>query len=130
MAGKIGDMFNKGIATISVKSESMVEISRNKTAIANAQKAFDEGIARLGQRLYADWKNGAVDLNTYAPEVEHIMQIERDIEGFKRRMEEIKVQENAILGQSNNKGSMFCSNCGKQLPPGSRFCDGCGTQVG
>lgn len=130
MAGKIGDMFNKGIATISVKSESMVEISRNKTAIANAQKAFDEGITRLGQRLYADWKNGAVDLNTYAPEVEHIMQIERDIEGFKRRMEEIKVQENAILGQSNNKGSMFCSNCGKQLPPGSRFCDGCGTQVG
>lgn len=129
MAGKLGDIFNKSIATISVKSESMVEISRCKTAIANAQKVMEEGINALGQRLYYDWKQGAVDLNTYTQEIGRIMQVENDIESYKRRMEEIKQQEDVILGTQNKAGG-FCTNCGRQLPAGSRFCDGCGTQVG
>lgn len=130
MAGKIGDIFNKGITTISVKSEAMSEVSRNKTAITNARKVLDDAFFGLGRRLYSDWKNGAVDLNTYAAEVERMMQVERDIESFTRRIEEIKAQEAALLAQTNQAGSFFCDQCGKQLPLGSRFCDGCGAQVG
>jgi len=130
MAGKIGEMFNRSMTTISAKSEAMAEISRNKTAMVNAQKIIDESVFVLGQRLYHDWKNGTVDLSTYKTDVERIMQVEHDMESFRRRIEEIKAQDTAPAVQTNNAGSFFCNSCGRQLPFGSRFCDGCGTQVG
>ena len=54
-------------------------------------------------------------------------------DGLRVRLEQIKAEEDKILGSAAKpaaQGGVFCTNCGKRLLPGSRFCDECGTPVG
>jgi len=151
MLEKLKNTFDKGVAAVSVKSENLVETSRTKTAMSSAQKTMDAELGNLGRRLYEDWKKGAVDLGGYIGDIDRIMQIERDIEGYRARLEQIKMEESRILGggaqqaaapmggmpapNAWQQGNMqqtattYCVNCGRPLAVGSRFCDGCGEQV-
>ena len=140
MLEKLKGTIDKGINAVSAKSESLVETNKTKNIMSNAQKAMDARLAALGQKFYADWKSGSVELETYVSDIEQIMQIERDIEGCKLRLEEIKREEEARIMNGGAQPGVppvgaqpavcFCTNCGRQLPAGSRFCDGCGAQLG
>lgn len=130
MLEKLKGTFDRSVAAVSVKSETMVESSRTKTAISNAQRNLENGINALGHRLYATWKSGSVDLALFTEEVDALLAIEKEIEALNAHLEEIKLEESRILGTQSKPAGVFCTNCGKALPAGSRFCDGCGTPVG
>ena len=53
MLEKIKSTFDRGLATVSVKSESMVEISRIKAQIQGLHKQQTTMISRLGEEMYA-----------------------------------------------------------------------------
>ena len=158
MLEKLRGTIDKGITAVSAKSESLVETNKTKGIMSNAQKAMDAEMGALGRRFYNDWKTGSVDMAAYVPDIERIMQIERDIENCRYRLEEIKREEEARIMNSGMQygsyqpgmgvqpmppmgaqpmapmgaqpGMCICPNCGRQLPMGSRFCDGCGAQLG
>ena len=109
MFDSLKDTLNKSVAAVSVKSETLVESSRIKSAISNAQKAF-----------YGEFAS--------------IQGIEQEIAELNARLEQIKAEEDRILGAAQKPaapaaGSVFCTSCGKALAAGSRFCDGCGAPV-
>ena len=54
------DAFDKSLAAVSVKSESLVESSRVRTAISNNQKAMDAAITALGVKYYNSWLAGSI----------------------------------------------------------------------
>ena len=133
------DAFDKSLAAVSVKSESLVESSRVRTAIANTQKSVDAAVTALGVKYYNSWLAGSIDQAEIEADCEKIKQLNDECANLKARLEQIKVEERQILGQQQRptvapsaavSGEyIFCTNCGKRLESSARFCDECGTQV-
>ena len=141
MFDSLKDTLNKGVAAVSVKSETLVESSRVKAAISNAQKKLEAEKAALGVKLYQSWKDGAASMDIFAEDFARMKGIEDEIAGLNARLVQIKAEEDKILGGTvkpaapaapaapTASGRVFCTKCGKALPAGSRFCDECGTPV-
>lgn len=133
------DAFDKSLAAVSVKSESLVESSRVRTAIANTQKSVDAAVTALGVKYYNSWLAGSIDQAEIEADCEKIKQLNDECANLKARLEQIKVEERQILGQQKRPSVapsaavsgeyIFCTNCGKRLESSARFCDECGTQV-
>lgn len=125
---------NKGVATVSVKSESLVENSRIKSAISANQKQLETAINALGAKVYQMWKSGQLNVELLTEDFERMKGIEGEIAALNARLEQVKAEESKILGSTAKPapaaGTVFCTNCGKALAAGSRFCDECGTPVG
>ena len=139
MFDSLKDTLNKGVAAVSVKSETLVESSRVKTAIGSAQKKLEAEKAALGVKLYQSWKDGTASMELFTDDFARVQGIEDEIAGLNARLAQIKAEEDKILGSAQRPaapaatapaaGAVFCTNCGKALPAGSRFCDECGTPV-
>ncbi|MDE7003653.1 MAG: zinc ribbon domain-containing protein [Oscillospiraceae bacterium] len=127
------DTINKGVTAVSVKSESLVESSRVKSAMGSSQKKLDAELSALGMKFYQAWKAGETEGALFADDLARARAIEEEMDGLRARLEQIKAEEDKILGSAAKpaaQGGVFCTNCGKRLLPGSRFCDECGTPVG
>lgn len=132
MFGKIRDTLDKGVAAFSVKSESLVETSRTKTAINSARQRMNAQFSALGQNVYTLWRSGR-DLSEVEEDLRQIRATEEEIAELEKHLEEIKAEEERLLGTAQSapvSGGRFCTNCGKALAAGARFCEECGTQVG
>lgn len=132
MLEKLRGTFDKGIAAVSVKSETLVESSRTKTAMNSAQKKMEVQLNELSTKIYQAWKAGERSLEGFTADFENIQAIEQEIASLSSYLEEIRREEARILGgqkQPQSAGGCFCTKCGKSLPAGSRFCDECGTPV-
>ena len=134
MFDSLKDTLNRSVAAVSVKSETLVESSRVKSAISGAQNRIEAEKAALGVKLYQAWKDGTASLDLFTEDFARIQGIEAEIDGLNARLVQIKAEEDKILGAAQFRpaaptGSLFCTNCGKALPAGSRFCDQCGTPV-
>lgn len=134
MFDNLKDTFNKSVAAVSVKSETLVESSRVKSAISSSQKTMDAELNAMGIKLYQCWKAGQADIGLFAEDFARVQAIEEEIANLRARLDQIKAEEDKILGAAQKPaapapGSVFCTNCGKALPAGSRFCDSCGTPV-
>lgn len=140
MLERLKDTFDKSVAAVSVKSESIVESSRVRTAITNTQRNMDASLNALGIKVYNNWAAGNIDVAALEEDCQKINEINVELTALKKRLEQIKAEENQILGTQKkpaaaavpaaaSAGSVFCTNCGKKLEAGSRFCDECGAPV-
>ena len=98
MFKSIKDTLDKGVAAVSVKSESIVESSRVRTAIATAQKTMDQELSALGVKCYNSWLSGGTDQEELEAACQKIKAIQIELTGLKDRLEQIKEEENQILG--------------------------------
>lgn len=146
MLERLKDTFDKSVAAVSVKSESLVESSRVKTAISSTQRSMDSLFNALGIKVYNSWASSGIDPAVLEEDCKQINDLNVEITNLKNRLEQIKAEESQILGAQQRKaapaapaaaaapsasasGSVFCTNCGKRLEAGARFCDECGTPV-
>ena len=133
MFEKFKDTLDKSVAAVSVKSESLVESSRTKTAINNTQKKMDAELSALGGKVFKAWQAEQFSMELITEDLNRIQALENEVAALKTRLEQIKEEEGRILGTQQKAapaaGGGFCSNCGKALIAGSRFCDECGTPV-
>ncbi len=98
MLGKLKDKLDRGIATVSVKSESMVETSRIKSQIQNYQRQQTALITQLGNEMYAMWKAGEMNRERFEQDRKEIYGSEQAIAEQNRRIEQIRVEEQQLLG--------------------------------
>ncbi len=98
MLGKLKDKLDRGIATVSVKSESMVETSRIKSQIQNYQRQQTALITQLGNEMYAMWKAGEMNRERFEQVCKEIYGFEQAIAEQNRRIEQIRVEEQQLLG--------------------------------
>lgn len=137
MFDNLKDTFNKSVAAVSVKSETLVESSRVKSAISSSQKTMDAELNAMGIKLYQCWKAGQADIGLFAEDFARVQAIEEEIANLRARLDQIKAEEDKILGSASRPASpyaagapaVYCPRCGKALPAGSRFCDDCGAPL-
>lgn len=127
----IKDAFNKGVTTVNIKSETLMESNRVKSAISAAQKRKEAEITALGVKCYAAWKQGEIADSVLTGQLQIIAQIEQEIAQQEERLVQLKIDESKALGAQAAAGptARFCTKCGKPLTPGTRFCTACGTPV-
>ena len=123
--------FDKSVAAVSVKSESLVESSRTRTAIAALQKKMDAELSALGVLYFNSWLSGTIVQESLDESCQKIKDIQTELTSLQAHLEEIKEEENRRLGaQKKSVGDVvFCSSCGRQLSASVKFCDACGTPV-
>ena len=66
MFDNLKDTLNKGVAAVSVKSETLVENSRIKSAISSAQKRMSSEMSELGVKFYNSWKAGQASVEAFS----------------------------------------------------------------
>ncbi len=137
MLEKLKNTFDRGIATVSVKSESMVEISRIKAQIQGLQKQQTALIHQLGGEMYEMWKAGTLNRERFEQVCGEICGIEKAIDEQNRRMEQVRAEEKQLLGTqpvataeaAQAAPGMFCPACGVKNQAGARFCVSCGNKL-
>ena len=133
------DAFDKSLAAVSIKSESLVESSRVRTAISNTQKSIDAAVTALGIKYYNSWLAGNINQEEIDADCQKIKDLSTECANLKAKLEQIKKEEQQLLGEQKKSQMspsaalsgeyIFCSNCGKRLDSDARFCDECGTQI-
>ena len=98
MFKSLKDTIDKGVAAVSVKSESIVESSRVRTAISTAQKQIDAEINALGVTFYNSWQAGNIDQEALDAACQKIQGIQNELASLQAKLEQIKLEESQILG--------------------------------
>lgn len=131
MFDSLKDTLNRGVATVSVKSETLVESSRVKTMISNTKRILENEKASFGAQFYQNWREGKASVELFEADLTRIQGLEQEIIDLNARLLQIKAEEDRFLSniQTMPEGMIYCSHCGKMLPVGSRFCDECGSPV-
>ena len=125
MFDKLKNSFDKGIATVSVKSESMVETSKIKSTISNLQKTLADCTQNLGVLVFTAWKENRMDDPAIIELCQQMQEIEKNITQQRARLDQVKREETEILG-TNKPTACYCSSCGKPNSAQARFCAACG----
>ena len=123
MLKKIKGSFDRGLAAMSVKSESLVETGRTKAAISNLEDRLQEAETALGKRCYELWKRSGSQQPELAAELSQVDSLRGQIDKLSARLEQIRREEEELLNKTSGR---FCMHCGKPAEGDAKFCMHCG----
>lgn len=141
MLERLKSTLDKSIAAVSVKSEVLVENSKIKAQIQNLDRERAALVNKLGVAMYEMWGTNSFSREVFQQMCEAIRACEDGIAEQNRRLEQIKREEQQILGTAQTPrapappqgapmgGGVVCA-CGVTNTPDARFCVGCGTKLG
>ena len=125
----------KGITTINVKTNNMLEQNKCKTYIATLEKEIEELTLKAGKALFQNWESGnfsAEGLETIMDDISGKYQIIKEQEDYIRQLQE---EEQKILGNEHipasgvEDGVVFCCMCGAKNRAEYKFCVKCGASM-
>ena len=150
---------NRGITTISVKTQGSMEKSKISMHIDSLEKEIEKTYSVIGKEAYAIWESEEKDFSALTEKLESIRETKEKIEGLKAEIESIEEKNNEILGKMNEEaevalnaapnaapnaspaagidapagiqapGAMVCPNCGQTYDTPVRFCRKCGQSL-
>ena len=123
MLDKIKDSAMKGVTSLSVKSEALLEINRLRTQISNLQSQIEAGKADMANVLYVLWLREEDPTFVWREHCERIARCEKQIDELQRRIDDVKREAEE---KSRSLDWMTCSACGAQNRTAYRFCCQCG----
>lgn len=130
MLEKLKNTLDRGIATVSVKSESVVETSRIRAQLLSLQKQRADKVSQLGGEVYEMWNGGVENRERVEQLCGEIRGIERTIDEQDRRLAQVRAEEQQRLGgQPAAQPDVFCPACGAKNQAGARFCVSCGNRL-
>ena len=124
--GKIKGSIDKSVATVSIKSNEFVEITKFKTQISSLEKEIEALQLTLGKGYYRLWASSANDFAELEDICAEINRKEAEIQNCKNEMEELQNNNKKILG---NEGENKCPVCGATNKAEAKFCVGCGNKL-
>jgi len=135
MAG-VMDTFSKGIATLNIKTSKLLEQNKVNTHISTLENEIEALENKAGHILWEKWKEGIFSIDDVEGLLLAISERMDEIEEQKKHLDEIRREEQKILGTRNESSRQqtaeshaFCSNCGAQVGPNFKFCTKCGAPL-
>lgn len=126
---KVG--FNKGVATISTGSKTMVEKTKINSVINNLEADKKRLCESIGFTLLEFCKQNPETDFPYGEMVsfcDKMAQYNQEIDVQKIKLAELDAEMNRVLGATNSAEQVFCG-CGYANVVGSRFCAKCGSKL-
>lgn len=131
------DDVKRGLATINVKTTTMMERNKYKTGISTKESEIAQIEAEIGHLVYEN--RNQFDLSVVQDKINEIDEKYAAIATLQQLIDELDEQEKEILGanaqaQANPQGAsaeqkIFCTNCGAPNKMGYKFCEKCGNPL-
>ena len=130
MLTKIKSTIDKGVTSVSIKSNELIETAKLKTHNASLEKEIEGAKTRAGGEYYSQWKAQEYDLEKINVMCTNIKDNENLIKINVRKIDELQRQNESILngmssssnvckcGYANNPSAKFCVKCGEKTDEG------------
>lgn len=131
---KMKDGFNKGVATISTGSKTIIEKNKVNTIIKSLEEEKRQLSEIIGNKVYTYCVNNPgldIPLAEVANICNEISNRNQQIEAQKKRIAELDEEMNHVRGGSTinaNYNGIKCK-CGHVNSADAKFCGKCGTQL-
>lgn len=139
---KFKSSFNRGVATISVKTSSSLEKVKIKTHIESIEKEIEHLISEIGEKAYEIWETNDSDFSVLGEKCFVVKQKKDEIIQLNEAYNSIDERDGQILGTSVNEEnhevketapisneSITCPNCGSVYIQSVKFCKKCGQKL-
>jgi len=123
-------------STIGSKSADLVETGKLKLQRSQLENSIKDKKTAIGDLVYQAQKSGSdLSMEDLAPIFAEIKDLEGQIELIDEKLRKESPQyqrpvtppQSSYTPQDNNpKGTIFCSQCGQELPATAKFCNKCG----
>lgn len=123
---KFKKSIDKGVATVSVKSNSMIEINKIKVHMDSLTDRIARKKVELGETVFNLYLEDIPNDEVVESLSEEIIELSNQLEEREKEIQAIKEEEEEILGSQDK--THLCS-CGNQVPEGYSFCTKCGAKV-
>lgn len=130
--GKVKDGFNKGVATVSTGSKTVLEKSKLNSIIKSLEEEKSQLAAILGNKIFTYCQNtpeGDIPRAEVISFCEQIAARDVQIGENRKRIEELDREMNQVMGTSSASIPTVCP-CGYENKPGAKFCAKCGNKLG
>lgn len=129
---KMKDSINKGVATVSTGSKTMIEKSKINAVIKNLEDEKKQLAEIMGNKIYQFCLANAQD-DIPRDEVigfcEEITSRNEQIEIQRKKIEELDAEMNQVIGSGQNLNVPITCSCGCSNAPGAKFCAKCGNKL-
>ena len=125
---KVKDSMNKGIATVSTGSKTMLEKSRINSIIKNLEDEKKQLAEIAGNKVLAFCMNNAegdIPRSEVASILSEIVSRDEQIAAQQQRIAELDSEMEQVRGG----GLGGICQCGHENAPGAKFCARCGTRL-
>mgnify|MGYP004657961699 FL=1 len=114
---KIVSNVEKTTKAVVRKSTDVVEITKLKIAISNAENEADGIINEIGQLVYEAYKSGEGKPELVEEKCEKIDEIRKDIDTKRNQYAKLRnLKRCAECENENDADAVFCNKCGAKLP--------------
>ncbi len=124
---KMKEKIDQGVTTVSVKSNTAVEVSKLKTYIKTLTGQIEQRKAELGQLYYQMHVEGDMNEALLQDVCEAIKVLYSKQEESLKMIEGFKEEEQEILGKKDTAGRCVC---GATVEKDAKFCGECGRSIG
>lgn len=128
---KMKDGFNKGVATVSTGSKTMIEKTKINTIIKGLEDEKKQLAEILGNKIYNFCLENAesdIPRDEVVSICNEISSRNEQIEVQKKKIEELDAEMSQVIGNGGNV-SNICQ-CGHENSAGAKFCAKCGNKLG
>lgn len=101
---KLKKSFDKGVNTVSIKSNTLVEINKVKSEIHTLNTNIQQQKNELSNKFYSMYLQDEIDVEACKVFCEHIKELEAQVGEKEREIEGIKAKEEILLAEANKKG--------------------------
>ncbi len=109
----VKEKINQTTRVVAKKSNDLVELTKLKSAVADAEDTVDKILRQMGEALYEAYKTGADSYTSLEENCEEIDAAYARIEELQSRISELK-------------NAKVCPNCKKEMERDAVFCSSCG----
>lgn len=130
---KMKDGFNKGVATVSTGSKTMIEKTKINTIIKGLEDEKKQLAEILGNKIYnfcLENSEGDIPRSDVISICSEITARKEQIEVQKKKIEALDAEMNQVLGNSTVGSTATVCQCGYTNPAGAKFCAKCGSKLG
>ena len=121
---KILNNVEKTAKTVVQKSNDVVEITKLKIAISNAEAEAETLIKEVGQLVYEAYRSGEGSPELVEEKCEKIDELRKDIEDKRNQFAKLRnLKRCPDCEYENEADAVYCCKCGQKLPEGEEVDD-------
>ena len=128
---KMKDGFNKGVATVSTGSKTMIEKTKINSCIKTLEDEKKQLAEIMGNKIYNfcnENPEGDIPRDEVTSICNEISARNEQIELQKKKLADLDAEMNQVMGTSINNLGSTCA-CGHTNAPGAKFCAKCGNKL-
>jgi uncharacterized protein YfkK (UPF0435 family) len=124
LLGKLGGGLDKGLRSIRAKGKELVETTKRKSEIRDAEKSIEECFARLGRKVFEMSNQGVLANNDVLhEEIAEITSVFRRIRELNDAIREVEAE---AARTCDGADTILCPGCRTPSRVGEKFCTACG----